>query len=492
LSTGTLSGSVRIDPVRGWMRYDRQIFGQFLEHFHRVVYGGVFEPGSPLADEKGFRLDVIAALRELRVPVVRWPGGCFVSAYHWMDGIGPNRQPVYDKAWMVEDSNQFGTDEFVDWCRLIGAEPYICTNAGSGSPEEMSDWVEYCNLPAAGRWACMRQANGFAQPHNVRYWSIGNENYGDWEMGAKTASEWGSYVAESAKMMKRVDPSIHLLAAALPDVDWTLGLLRKAGKYLDTVSIHYYGDPLWQEDKPSSYSACMSRLDQPEKVIRLTEQIIAVAGYEGKIGIAFDEWNLRGWHHPFQGTPAAIAERRRNDLNSTYTTADAVFSAAILNTFLRHAESVRMANMAPVVNGRGPLYVHPGGLVKRTTFHVLQMFANLLEENVADAWTGGERLEGSEIQALDAAATCDSAGKIWRLVLVNRHNDQNLACQVTLDGRPLEGEYAATMLCGDAPDAYNDVEFPERVRPEKRVLAFSAGKVSLPPHSVTIIGPILI
>jgi alpha-N-arabinofuranosidase len=311
-------------------------------------------------------------------------------------------------------------------------------------------------------------------------------------MGAKTASEWGSYVAESAKMMKRVDPSIHLLAAALPDVDWTLGLLRKAGKYLDTVSIHYYGDPLWQEDKPSSYSACMSRLDQPEKVIRLTEQIIAVAGYEGKIGIAFDEWNLRGWHHPFQGTPAAIAERRRNDLNSTYTTADAVFSAAILNTFLRHAESVRMANMAPVVNGRGPLYVHPGGLVKRTTFHVLQMFANLLEENVADAWTGGDRLEGSEIQALDAAATCDSAGKIWRLVLVNRHNDQNLACQVTLDGRPLEGEYAATMLCGDAPDAYNDVEFPERVRPEKRVLAFSAGKVSLPPHSVTIIGPILI
>jgi alpha-N-arabinofuranosidase len=356
----------------------------------------------------------------------------------------------------------------------------------------MSDWVEYCNLPAAGRWARMRQANGFAQPHNVRYWSIGNENYGDWEMGAKTASEWGSYVAESAKMMKRVDPSIHLLAAALPDVDWTLGLLRKAGKYLDTVSIHYYGDPLWQEDKPSSYSACMSRLDQPEKVIRLTEQIIAVAGYDGKIGIAFDEWNLRGWHHPFQGTPAAIAERRRNDLNSTYTTADAVFSAAILNTFLRHAESVRMANMAPVVNGRGPLYVHPGGLVKRTTFHVLQMFANLLEENVADAWTGGERLEGSEIQALDAAATCDSAGKIWRLVLVNRHNDQNLACQVTLDGRPLEGEYAATMLCGDAPDAYNDVEFPERVRPEKRVLAFSAGKVSLPPHSVTIIGPILI
>ncbi len=490
MSANELAGSVRIDPGRGWVRYDPMIFGQFLEHFHRVVYGGVFEPSSLLADEKGFRLDVVAALRELRVPVVRWPGGCFVSAYHWADGIGPNRQPVYDKAWMVEDSNQFGTDEFIAWCRLIGAEPYICTNAGTGTPEEMSDWVEYCNLRSSGRWARLRQANGSAQPHNVRYWSIGNENYGDWEMGAKTASEWGAYVAESAKMMKRADPSIRLLAAALPDVDWTLGLLRKAGRYLDTVSIHYYGDPLWQDDNPSGFAACMSRLDQPEKVIRLTEQIIAVAGYEGKIGIAFDEWNLRGWHHPFQGTPEAIAERKRNDLNSTYTMADALFSAGILSTCLRHAATVQMANMAPVVNGRGPLYVHPGGLVKRTTFHVLQMFANQLQANIADAWVGGDLLEGSQVQALDAVATCDSSGKTWSLALVNRHAEKPLTCHAVLDGRPLEGQYAATMLCGDAPDAYNDIQFPERVKPESRTLTFTAGSVSLPPHSITILDPI--
>ncbi|MFZ4849249.1 MAG: hypothetical protein ACOYL7_08995 [Caldilinea sp.] len=187
----TPSAAVYIDPHRGHKAYNRMLFGQFLEHFHRQVYGGIFEPGSPLADADGFRTDVIEALRELRVPVVRWPGGCFVSAYHWLHGVGAGRQPSYDKAWRVNDPNTFGTDEFVAWCRKIGAEPYLCTNAGTGTPEEMSDWVEYCNLPEAGRWAQLRRANGHALPHTVRYWSIGNENYGDWEMGAKTAAEWG-------------------------------------------------------------------------------------------------------------------------------------------------------------------------------------------------------------------------------------------------------------------------------------------------------------
>ena len=147
-----MNGRVHIDTDRDSVRFDRMIFGQFLEHFHRQVYGGVFEPGSPLSDERGFRIDVIEALRELRVPIVRWPGGCFVSAYHWKEGVGPARRPVYDKAWYVEEPNTFGTDEFVAWCRAIGAEPYICTNAGSGDEEEMSDWVEYCN-GSLGRWA---------------------------------------------------------------------------------------------------------------------------------------------------------------------------------------------------------------------------------------------------------------------------------------------------------------------------------------------------
>jgi alpha-N-arabinofuranosidase len=179
------------DPPRV---YNRKIFGHFIEHFHRQVYGGIFDPGNPLSDEQGFRKDVIEALRELDVPIIRWPGGCFVSAYHWRNGVGKTRTPSWDKAWHVEDPNTFGTDEFVTWCRKVGAKPYICTNAGTGTQEEMSDWVEYCNLKTEGFFAKLRGTNGHPDPHRVKYWSIGNENWGGHEMGAKTIEEWGPFV----------------------------------------------------------------------------------------------------------------------------------------------------------------------------------------------------------------------------------------------------------------------------------------------------------
>ena len=145
------------------------LYGHFLEHFHRQIYGGVFDPASPFADEDGFRTDVIDALRRIRTPIIRWPGGCYVSAYHWKDGTGKMRAPTYDKAWRVEEPHLFGTDEFIKFCRKVGCEPYICTNAGTGTAEEMSDWVEYCNLRDMGRFAKARIANGFPAPHRVKY-----------------------------------------------------------------------------------------------------------------------------------------------------------------------------------------------------------------------------------------------------------------------------------------------------------------------------------
>ena len=481
---------VGVDTDRDAIAFDRMIFGEFLEHFHRQVYGGVFEPGSPLSDNRGFRKDVIEALRELRVPIVRWPGGCFVSAYHWKDGVGRSRQGVYDKAWRVEEPNTFGTDEFVAWCRAIGAEPYICTNAGTGTEEEMSDWVEYCN-GSLGKWAKLRNESGSPRPHNVRYWSIGNENYGGHEIGAKKAPQWAAFVAESAKMMLRADSSIRLLAAALPNADWTLPLLQEAGGYLSYISIHGYWDGLWSENKPSDYATCMMHTRHPEEMIRTAESIINVAGLEGKVAIAFDEWNLRGWHHPNLGGAAFgdVAARDKNDINSTYTMADAVFSACFLNTCLRHARSVRIACMAPVVNARGPLFVHPGGIVRRTAFHVLKMYSDMLAANVLDCWCGSDAFEhqGQSVPALDAVATADDSRKKLTFVLVNRHPTARLDCTVKVNGAAVSGAVPAEILSGDSPDAYNDVDRPDRVVPQSSTLDFRNGATTLGPHSINIL-----
>ncbi|HEY8317748.1 MAG TPA: alpha-L-arabinofuranosidase C-terminal domain-containing protein [Amnibacterium sp.] len=479
--------SARIDiaAARPTVTYSRDIFGHFVEHFHRQVYGGIFEPGSPLADERGFRLDVLEALRELRIPNVRWPGGCFVSAYHWVDGIGPDRSPSYDRAWRVTDPNTFGTDEFLAWCRELGAEPYLCTNAGTGTPEEMADWLEYTNLPVGSRWADRRAANGHPDPYGVRFWSIGNENYGHWEIGAKSADEWARYVTEAAKMLQRTDPTISLMAAAVDDLDWALPLLKSAGKYLDHVSIHGYWDRLDAVNEPSGYLEAMAMTLEPERAIAHMEAVIRASGQD--VAIAFDEWNLRGWHHPWEPGAAAIAARDLNDDNSTYTMADAVFSASFLNACLRHASSVKMANIAPTVNARGPLFVHPDGVLRRTTFHVMAMYANLLEDEVLDAavWSSSMDAAGTEVPVVDAIATVGSASGAVAIALVNKSATESARCEIRIDGALPAGRITATLLGSDSPDAYNSVDAPDTVHPLELELG-QDGSVVLPPHSVAV------
>ena len=489
-----ISGSLTADVFTNATEFNRMIFGQFLEHFQRQVYGGVFEPGSPLSDRNGFRLDVIEALRELRVPIVRWPGGCFASAYHWRDGIGRGRQSSFDKAWGVEDPNTFGTDEFVKWCRMVGAEPYICTNAGTGTSEEMSDWVEYCNLKDQGRYARMRMANGSAAPHNVRYWSIGNENYLGGEIGAKTVEEWAPLVCESAKMMRAVDSRLKILAAATVNGNWTPPLLKVSGKYLDYISIHGYWDALWQRGThPSDYLHCMAFCEAPEQQIRQAVELLEQNGFSDRIKIAFDEWNLRGWHHPgFPGGGAdqvdKIRERDESDLNETYTMADAVFSASFLNACLRQAKYVHMACMAPAVNVRGPLFAYPKGVVKRTTFHVLKMYSDLLEANVvtADVTSVPLKIETKTVQTLDAVATCSADHKRVALALINRHPDLPGRWKLNLRGfTPRNAKM--TILSGESANAYNDVARPNRVVPHDSRVDPQSSTVEVPSHSVVVL-----
>jgi alpha-N-arabinofuranosidase len=204
---------IGIDLARRIGTVDRRIFGSFIEHLGRCIYGGVYEEGSPLSDTRGFRKDVLDAARGLRIPILRWPGGNFVSGYHWLDGVGPRdkRPRRTELAWDAEESNRFGTNEFIEYCRVLGTEPYICVNMGSGTMDEAQAWVEYCNGTGNTAWADLRRQHGYPEPHRVRYWGLGNEMYGSWQIGNTSAHDYVKKARAFALMMKRTDPSIQLI-----------------------------------------------------------------------------------------------------------------------------------------------------------------------------------------------------------------------------------------------------------------------------------------
>ncbi len=477
---------------------DFMIFGHFLEHFHRQIYGGVYDPGSRLADERGFRRDVIEALRQIKTPVIRWPGGCFVSAYPWKKGVG-ERVPYYDKAWRVEEPNSFGTDEFIAFCREVGAAPFICANAGTGSPEDMSDWVEYCNLDI-GEWAALRRANGHDQPYNVRYWSIGNENYGQWEMGAKTVGEWARLALESAKMMKRVDHRIELAIASIPDLDWNAQVLREAGDLLDWVSIHGYWSRASDEGAfEKGYENLVARAFEPEERIVAVKHILGALGYLGKLRIAFDEWNLRGWCHPnfmtFGAADHSLMDK--NDINSNYNMADAVFTACFLNSCLRHCDVVGMANFSPAVNTVGAIYTHEDGIVLRPTYHVFDLFTNHSYEEILHSALASPSFEAqaehggsTSVRHLDAVVTRDPTTGNVGISLVNLHGENSIECRIRGLGLAAFSGATARTVNGASADAYNDIDQPDAVAivesqlelPEVGNFVFEC-----PPHSVTVL-----
>lgn len=486
--------TIKIDASAKRIKYNPMIFGQFIEHFDNQIYGGIYDPESDLSDEDGFRVDVIEALKEIKVPIVRWPGGCFVSTYHWIDGVGTERTPVYDKTWQVEDPNTFGTDEYIKWCRKLGCEPYICTNAGTGTPEEMSDWVEYCNLNI-GKYGRLRIKNGHPEPYNVKYWSVGNENWGAHELGARTVTEWGPLVRESAKLMRSVTKDAKLFAAATSDKNWTMPLLREAGPYLDYIAIHGYWDPLFHVNNPASYIDCMMKTDEPEKDITRTIGILDEAGYgNGRIKIAYDEWNLKNWHHPWHGDLRRgfdLEARRKNDIASTYTMADALFSACFFNSCLRHSDIVEIACFAPIVNTRGSIFVHKDGILKRTTFHTFKMYTNLLEDYVVPttldirALTHGNHTTG----VLDAILTSDESGKRFVYAIVNKdpENPQSLSLGLNSIGIKAPKKVKATVLSGNSPDDYNEIGAENRVAPVEKEIKVRNGSVIIPPHSLTML-----
>lgn len=355
----------------------------------------------------------------------------------------------------------------------------------------MVDWVAYCNA-TTGKFAELRKTNGHPKPFNVKFWSVGNERSG---------KAYIHRVRDGAKAMNQLDPSILVTCSGTHGggrVDPYL--FEAAGEYLDYISVHNYwlgrGNRLPRYD----YITAITKSEMPEAYMTVVSNSLRNAGMD-RIKIAFDEWNLRAWQHP--GFPRGsvedyhdpeiveLVERRvkGNDLADQYTMADALFSASFFNACLRHCEAVHMANIAPLVNTRGPLFVHSKGIVKRTHFHTMAMYANLLQERVADVNVkSGELTHGEKtVTVVDAVATVDKSGKNWATALVNRHPSDAVTCTVKMKDILLEGEYDATILTGDSPDAYNDIEHPNRVVPRKTKLTFKKGVANLPPHSLSIV-----
>src|SRR5262245_7664525 len=257
--------------------FDRRLFGTFLEHLGRAIYTGVYEPGSPLADANGYRTDVIKEIKGLGVPIIRYPGGNFVSGYNWLDGVGPKdkRPTVIERAWNSLETNQFGTNEFIEWCRLVGTEPLLAFNLGTGTPEQAVAYVEYCNVPKGSRWSDLRREHGYERPHDVRYWCLGNEMDGPWQMGTMTAREYGRKARDTARQIRVLDRETRLIACGSSNTNmptylvWDREVIEECFDQVDAISLHnYYGNtaPLTGNDT-SRYLAM--NLDMERQILEI-------------------------------------------------------------------------------------------------------------------------------------------------------------------------------------------------------------------------------
>src|SRR6267142_638350 len=374
---------IGIDPARRIGAVDRRIFGNFIEHLGRCIYGGIFDEGSPLSDARGFRRDVLEAARPLRVPILRWPGGNFVSGYHWLDGVGPvdDRPRRSELAWYAEESNHFGTNEFIEYCRRIGAAPYICVNMGTGTMDEAQAWVEYCNGTGNTSWAKLRQ-HGHPEPHRVRYWGLGNEMYGGWQIGSLGAEDYVKKARTFALVMKRTDPTIELIGCGHNGwSDWDAIVLEGLAPVVDYHSIHLY------TGHPDHY-ANVFQSHQAERAVRicsaLIEQVRLAQRIAHPIHIAFDEWNV--WYR------TRSHEDRVGGVEERYNLSDALAVATYLNGFIRNCRTVRIANFAQLVNAIAPIFTSPQGLFLQTIYHPLRLYAEHVQDVALDVHVEGDTI----------------------------------------------------------------------------------------------------
>jgi alpha-N-arabinofuranosidase len=482
----SLHSTLTLDPERRLGTIDPNIYGSFIEHLGRCIYCGVYDEGSPLADADGDRKDVLEAARKLRVTQLRWPGGNFSSGYHWQDGIGPKdaRPARYDLAWFERESNRYGTDEFISTCRKLGAEPYICVNLGTGAIDEASSWVEYCNLKGGTYLSDLRKKNGHPEPHAVKYWGIGNEIWGDWQIGHKNATEYAKIGLEVAKVMKWQDPSIKLVACGTGDPNWDRPVLESMVNHVDYISAHHYSASDYLKD----YYEILGSVAQMEQTIRnsalVAESISAQARKPTPVWTALDEWNIiNNWD---DGT-------KRDDVHKfefMYNLRDALWVASALNSIQRHCRTVRMANLSELVNAIAPMQTSPTGLLLMTTYYPVELYASRSGNVALDVMVQSPRFETktfSDQPFLDVAATYDEAKQKVTLAVVNRRKEGDIIGAVELAGWHAKPGGRAFQITGASPEVTNTFANPHAVvtRELKLEVAGSRFEYPFPRHSIS-------
>ncbi|MBZ5514529.1 MAG: twin-arginine translocation signal domain-containing protein [Acidobacteriia bacterium] len=375
LAQGPQRAQVLVDSERRIALLDRNLFGSFIEHLGRAVYQGIYEPGSKFADAEGFRKDVLGEIRQMGVPIVRYPGGNFVSGYNWLDGVGPKeRRPrVLDRAWNTLETNQFGTNQFVTWCRAVGTEPLFGTNFGTGTVESTVALMEYCNLEKGTRWSELRRQHGYEKPHNVKYWCLGNEMDGPWQIGHIPAREYGSKARDAARQMRVIDPTVKLIACGssgpfMPTyLQWDQQVLEECYEEVDGISLHrYYGNSEETGGDTTKYLAMNLSMDrQIEEIMAVCDLVRGRKRSDKTLWLSFDEWNV--WYRALSGKDVD-GERQEAPhlLEEIYNLEDALLVGGLLNTLLRRSDRVRVACLAQLVNVIAPLMTNEDGLLRQT------------------------------------------------------------------------------------------------------------------------------
>jgi alpha-L-arabinofuranosidase len=499
-----------INKARYRSELDRRVLGSFLEHLGRAVYTGVYEQGSPLADKNGFRTDVISEIKGLGVPIMRYPGGNFVSGYNWLDGVGPKdkRPTVLDRAWNSIEPNQFGTNEFMQWCKLVGAEPLLGMNFGTGTAEMALAYVEYCNVDKGTKWSELRRSHGYAEPYNVRAWCLGNEMDGPWQIGHMTARQYGQKARDVGRQMRVIDPDLKLIACGSSNRDmptylvWDREVLEECYDEVDAISLHcYYGNTPELSGNSSARFLAMN-LDmelQIHEIAAVCDYVQGLRKSPRKLWLSFDEWNV--WYRERAGDATngqrTFAPRL---LEEVYNLEDALLVGGFLNSLLRTSDRVRVACLAQILNVIAPLVTNKSSVLRQSIFYPYELALQYARGRVLDlqvesdtypisaAGLRADFARDDKVPYVDVAVTLDPQNGQAAVFMLNR--DLESERELILEWRDPTPTKVVTCQTLTGPDlkAFNTFEDPKRVVPKPLDAPAPSARMTfkLPARSYTV------